>query len=582
MKIKKGLSVLLSLALLGTAVPMLPHEAEAATVASIDDIEPGDSKAFIQFSGAKATDTFTIKITNGGTVVYNYTDTFKDVTMSADGHGTLELAMGNNNRVAQEGDIVEVSMTDNGVEKTTTKTVGEAKTPHAPTSYKVTSGNITAGANASVTFEFDAAYVPHEKDQLLVRRFDASNAELGSAYYVDLPNSNNGPVSIKLSDSVGTSYYTFQFVPGDGTSTTLGTLTVNVVTGSDTPSKGDGGLTPEQEEQINNATKLVFSYTSDKVSLGESVTPSIQLTDKSGNNKDYTGPVTFSYSGDAIVAGSFDENGRFTVGSSQDYIGTKIQVTAMVGSFSTTVELTVQASDKSLLITPPTAGKGKSRSVNFQLADGTGNRLRLLWQPTVAQVVMKGADGAAKFAGTVTDLSAITKNGSGKLLISSDIATDATVTIIFRDSEGHFYETAPSTFTFTEEEEESIKVVLNIDSYNYSVNGVDKTNDTKPVISDSRTFIPFRLMAEVLGGDVKYNNDEQSITTVYNGTTIVMKVGSKNYTINGVNYTMDVAPYINSDNRTMVPLRVLAESFGCTVTPQYSSAGTTTSVVFEK
>ena len=61
-----------------------------------------------------------------------------------------------------------------------------------------------------------------------------------------------------------------------------------------------------------------------------------------------------------------------------------------------------------------------------------------------------------------------------------------------------------------------------------------------------------------------------------------MTIGSTSYTVNGTPQTMDAEPYINSDNRTMVPLRFLAEALGCDVTPQYAADGTTSGVLVER
>ena len=43
--------------------------------------------------------------------------------------------------------------------------------------------------------------------------------------------------------------------------------------------------------------------------------------------------------------------------------------------------------------------------------------------------------------------------------------------------------------------------------------------------------------------------------------TVKFVIGDKNYTVNGVNYTMDVAPYVDS-GRTFVPIRYLANALG--------------------
>ncbi|MDA8334865.1 MAG: copper amine oxidase N-terminal domain-containing protein [Peptococcaceae bacterium] len=44
--------------------------------------------------------------------------------------------------------------------------------------------------------------------------------------------------------------------------------------------------------------------------------------------------------------------------------------------------------------------------------------------------------------------------------------------------------------------------------------------------------------------------------------TSVFTIGSTTYTVNGQSQGMDVAPYIDSNGRTMVPVRYLAESIG--------------------
>ena len=121
-------------------------------------------------------------------------------------------------------------------------------------------------------------------------------------------------------------------------------------------------------------------------------------------------------------------------------------------------------------------------------------------------------------------------------------------------------------------------VELTINDRSYSVNGAQKTADTAPIIMNARTFVPFRLTAEALGAKVEWDGDKRTVTTVYNGHTIVMTIDQKTYTIDGEAKAMDVAPFINSDNRTMVPLRFVTEGIGCTVTPHYASDGTTSGV----
>ena len=464
------------------------------------------------------------------------------------------------------GPAAEVSVADNR----------EAK---LPTSMTAASSTVQASDNASVKLNFDKDFVAGTDDKIRVTPFDSKDTKL-EAYEMPIPAGASDSVVVQLTNSAKTAYYVIEFVPGNGEPSPVNSLKITVTEGSG----GEGGDSGDQQDILDKAVDMIFVYPSTSVSLGESVTPTIKLVDAEGKQTVYTGSeAIFSYSGEAVSEGTFDSKGRFTVSSNQKLEGSKIQVTCMLHSFSKTVELTVQKSDKSLLLTPGTAGCGASRSVTFQLANGSGDRLYLLWKPTVAQVVMKTVDGTnAKLAGTVTDISNITSTGEGKLLISSDVPAEVEITLILRDNDGHFYETGISKFKFTEEGADAVKVVLNIGSYNYSVNGVYKTTDTKPVIMNNRTFVPFRLLAETLGGcEVKYDQTTKTVTATDGTTNIVMTVGSKEYTVNGVKKTMDVAPFANSDYRTMVPLRVLAESFGCTVEPVKDAQGNI-SVVFER
>lgn len=573
MNLRKILPMALGALAICVLLPLAPSAGHAAEVTSIDPPKAGDTKLWVTFTNGKDGDKYEIYV--NGTKV-NSGSLSGEISNPNRMYFNLEyVPEGGTAKGVAAGDKIELRM-QNGSEMISREvTVASDADPHPPTEMKVESDKVAQGDAVFATLVFDKDYVPHADDKVIVMRYDKDGKDLGM-YTVDLPDVYDGSVKVQLKDSAETAYYTLTFLSG-GETVNLPSVRVDVTEG------GDSGTTDEpdkdQQEILDKAVSMTFSYPSSTVSLGESVTPTIQLTDAAGNTYDYTGSVIFSYSGDAVAEGTFDANGRFTVGSDQSYIGTKIQVTAMVGSFSRTVELTVQAGDKSLILTPDSGSSGNARAVTFQLADGSGNRLRLVWEPTVAEVVIKPTDSqsTAKMAGTVTNLSSLTTNGSGTMLISSDAVADAQLYIIFRDNSGRFYQTALTNFSFTEGTgENEMSLQLNINSNSYSVNGITYTADTQPVVQDNRTFVPYRLLAEALGGSVTYDNSTQTITTVDGGTSIIMTIGSTNYTVNGTPATMDVAPFINSDNRTMVPLRFLAEALGCKVTPQYAANGTTT------
>ena len=86
--------------------------------------------------------------------------------------------------------------------------------------------------------------------------------------------------------------------------------------------------------------------------------------------------------------------------------------------------------------------------------------------------------------------------------------------------------------------------------------------DQGPVIQDDRTLVPVRFVAENLGYSVDYDAEEHS--AVIDGGRIVMFIGTDQAEINGQSVQLDTASILMND-RTMVPLRVIAETLGCTV-----------------
>lgn len=85
--------------------------------------------------------------------------------------------------------------------------------------------------------------------------------------------------------------------------------------------------------------------------------------------------------------------------------------------------------------------------------------------------------------------------------------------------------------------------------------------DVPAVITNGRTMIPIRAVAEALGADVGWEEAAQQVTLERAGTTIVMTLGSRTALVNGEPVEMDIAPYTEND-RTLLPVRYVAEFFG--------------------
>jgi hypothetical protein len=79
-----------------------------------------------------------------------------------------------------------------------------------------------------------------------------------------------------------------------------------------------------------------------------------------------------------------------------------------------------------------------------------------------------------------------------------------------------------------------------------------------------RTLLPIRVIGEEMGYQVEWNNEDREVDIQNSDITLNLKIGSKTATINGKAVTLDVPAQIIG-NKTMVPLRFIAEEMGCTV-----------------
>ncbi len=123
-------------------------------------------------------------------------------------------------------------------------------------------------------------------------------------------------------------------------------------------------------------------------------------------------------------------------------------------------------------------------------------------------------------------------------------------------------------------------VIMIINSKDLFINNKKESIDAIPVIKHDRTFVPYRALAESFGAQVNYNDAARAVTVTYDDKVIVMTVGQKGYTVNGEPKVMDVEPYIAND-RTMVPVRFVAEAMGFQVEALFNLDGTTANVVFK-
>lgn len=123
--------------------------------------------------------------------------------------------------------------------------------------------------------------------------------------------------------------------------------------------------------------------------------------------------------------------------------------------------------------------------------------------------------------------------------------------------------------TICEEPVTTIVIKLQIGKSSFTVNNETKTLDSPPVIKNSRTLLPIRVIIESLGGTVSWDATERKVTVALKDITIQLWIGKSQAKINGVTTLIDlintkvVPEIINS--RTMLPLRFITENLGAEV-----------------
>jgi len=98
--------------------------------------------------------------------------------------------------------------------------------------------------------------------------------------------------------------------------------------------------------------------------------------------------------------------------------------------------------------------------------------------------------------------------------------------------------------------------------------------DQKPFVnSDNRTLVPVRFVSEALGAQVDWCGLRRTVQITYNDKQILLEIGIKKATVGLSIVSLDTAPSIVND-RTMVPLRFVSECLGAVVDwKELASAG---------
>lgn len=107
-------------------------------------------------------------------------------------------------------------------------------------------------------------------------------------------------------------------------------------------------------------------------------------------------------------------------------------------------------------------------------------------------------------------------------------------------------------------------ITMKIGEQDYYVNGAKYCMDTAPMLLNGRTFVPLVFVGTSLGADVRWDNATRQVTVKDGKTKIVLTIGSNVMVVDGKKVYMDCAPFIH-DSRTFVPIRWVAENLGAQV-----------------
>jgi len=88
-----------------------------------------------------------------------------------------------------------------------------------------------------------------------------------------------------------------------------------------------------------------------------------------------------------------------------------------------------------------------------------------------------------------------------------------------------------------------------------------QTLDVAPYTVNDRTVVPVRVISESFGASVAWDEATETVTITKDDTVIKLTIGKTNATVNGSEVVLDVAPF-TENGRTLVPVRFVTEGLG--------------------
>ena len=395
--------------------------------------------------------------------------------------------------------------------------------------------------------------------------------------------------------------YTLQYVGTDARNDLIPgeyTVTVSLLSGKTATATFTTALYGTTQDVVLDVTAIDLDgdwsnelNITDEVTLGQGVRYSAMYVDENGIEIKATGDIRYGVDGKAVAnqywngaVAKYEFQTKEDVAANESLLGTVITLTAFDETVGKLVEQEVTVVDSY-----------NTYDLAFSDDQGLANEEN---EVTVSVVDADGdvVDIEGHVYAYVADQSnedakveiggvdgANVRDGQADITIFSNEETTVDVVVAVEANNGPIY---AGTLEYTIGDEDPLAdrtVVMTIGSTDYVVNNSIVAGDAAPYVDSAwRTMVPFRVLGETFGATVNWDQDNQTVTYTVDDTELVMTIGEETYTINGEEQTMDTAPVLSGD-RTYVPVRFVGEALGYTVTAlQDVDTGLTASVVFQK
>lgn len=97
-----------------------------------------------------------------------------------------------------------------------------------------------------------------------------------------------------------------------------------------------------------------------------------------------------------------------------------------------------------------------------------------------------------------------------------------------------------------------------------SLNGDYIQGDAKHLLKEDRVYVVARTLTDALGQEIQWLAESQQVHISHPDLSILLTIGQSTAVVNEEVYTLDAPPFIQ-DGRTYIPLRMVSEVLGCQV-----------------